>query len=279
MRLCGHKFAISHNKVSTAEQEATSSPAESKSASPEATSDDGENPEDADFISKKDPGGLTATNIAPRCISRLEAVHWVLRVLQRSRGCELPGNFNPMLISHLFWEQSEAWNALSLTHIDQVATICRMFVDLVLQHVATPEVHSRLLGLRIERALKDALAAAHAELAKIIKDKSRHPITYNHYYTTTIQRMRQKPHEKAIMRIVEGATVQVQEKTWTAGSGFTSKKYVNPQTLQDAVTKQIEPDMDRFSAEEALNAEMAYYKVFASPNLFMSVANDFDRTS
>lgn len=40
-------------------------------------------------------------------MSRDEAAEWVKNLLVRTRGCEQSGNFNPLLISQLFWEQSE----------------------------------------------------------------------------------------------------------------------------------------------------------------------------
>jgi hypothetical protein len=45
--------------------------------------------------------GKTVSSI-PRRLTRNQAVQWVIQILQRSRRRELPGTFNPMLISHLF---------------------------------------------------------------------------------------------------------------------------------------------------------------------------------
>ncbi len=41
--------------------------------------------------------------------SKPEAMDWVREVLVRTRGKELPGNFNPLLVGELFWEQSSKW--------------------------------------------------------------------------------------------------------------------------------------------------------------------------
>jgi hypothetical protein len=37
------------------------------------------------------------------------ALDLVRQVLIRTRGKELPGNFNPLLVGELFWEQSSKW--------------------------------------------------------------------------------------------------------------------------------------------------------------------------
>ena len=44
--------------------------------------------------------------LIPAQVSNAEALQWVHQVLIRTRGRELPGNFNPLLIGELFWEQS-----------------------------------------------------------------------------------------------------------------------------------------------------------------------------
>ncbi len=71
----------------------------------------------------------------PKLMTRDQAVEWVLGVLQRSRGRELPGTFNPMLIGQLFWEQSSHWEAMALAHIERVAAKCNRFVSMVLSLV------------------------------------------------------------------------------------------------------------------------------------------------
>ena len=52
------------------------------------------------------PMVLIAEPAPPTHWSKPRAIDWVRRVLVRTRGKELPGNFNPLLISELFWKQS-----------------------------------------------------------------------------------------------------------------------------------------------------------------------------
>ena len=115
----------------------------------------------------------------PKALTRKEAINWVKKTLERSRGYELPGTFQPMLISQLFWEQSQPWEEIASEHIINVATICKDFVYTVLQYAAPGEFFPRLTSLSVDAALKASLAAAKEELGKLIKDKARHPMTYN----------------------------------------------------------------------------------------------------
>lgn len=187
----------------------------------------------------------------PQKLTRSAAILWVQRVLERSRGCELPGNFNPLLISQLFWEQSEPWNGLATAHINKVADACKNFVEIVLQHAAAPEIKSRLVGLRVDAALESSLQASRGELAKIIADKARPPMTYNHYYTTTVQKQRQNKYASALAAVTDTLTMvgkhSVNEREQTP---------IEPQMPKGRIVQ----DMDKFSAEEALDSQTAYYK-------------------
>ncbi|KAF2810357.1 Dynamin family protein [Mytilinidion resinicola] len=213
---------------------------------------------DTDSIHDDTSGSISAP--LQKNLSRQAAVSWVLQVLQRSRGSELPGNFNPMLISQLFWEQSERWEMLAMKHIERVASVCDEFVRNVLQHAATPEIVARLLELRVEAALASSLKASKEELQKIIIDKASHPMTYNHYYTTTIQKMRQEKYSRKLMQMTNDAKVSVDRKTWEAGPGYSRVTYIDPNILRNNIDRSIELDMDKFSAEEALDSQIAYYK-------------------
>ena len=194
-----------------------------------------------------------------KTLSRDEAVDWVLRILQRTRGCELPGNFNPSLISQIFWEQSEPWKDLAIDHINTVAVICRQFVDQVLEHVAAPEAYTRLTDIRVKPALKVALDESRAELNKILADKGGHPITYNHYYTTTIQKMRQARSCKSAVGMAQSAQAEFQ--VYQGKIGYQTQTLIDPQKFAALGEQSIEQDMDRFSAAEALDHQSAYYKV------------------
>jgi len=174
MRQAGHKFQISKpdNSVTTG---GASSLQFSDSAEDKAT-EEPDNDSTADTTSIIEAAAELGTTL-PKRLNRDEGLQWVLRVLQRSRGRELPGNVNPSLISQLFWEQSEPWEMLAKAHISAIASVCSRFVQDVLETTASKEVKPRLWTLRIEAAMKASLDAAQEELKKLVQDKGRHPIT------------------------------------------------------------------------------------------------------
>ena len=198
-------------------------------------------------------GNVDETHIEPQQpeqITRTEAEDWVVQILQRCRGRELPGNFNPMLIGQLFWEQSEPWKQLAEAHVIAISDRCRQFVRRALEHVAPEDVRDRIWEFKVEPALNNALAAGTEELGKILNDKKCHPSAYNHYYTTTIQKNRHKNLEKVVSSVTTAATMKVQEF-----------QYISPVKVRSEMDKAIIKDMDRFSAQEVLDSQQAYYKV------------------
>ncbi|EMD86682.1 hypothetical protein COCHEDRAFT_1023891 [Bipolaris maydis C5] len=190
----------------------------------------------------------------PKKLTRGEAIEWVKKTLERSRGHELPGTFQPMLISQLFWEQSQPWEQIASQHVSTIASACKEFIDAVLQDAAPSEFKDRLTTLYVDGALAQALSDAKAELHKILVDKARHPATYNHYFTTTVQKMRQCKHQEIMKKATEASEVNIYNLDGKLC------KHVDPGKLTEAMNKAIELDMDVFSSQEALDTERAFYK-------------------
>lgn len=188
-------------------------------------------------------------------ISRADAVKRVRNKLVRSRGRELPGTFNPLLISQLFWEQSGDWEAMALFHIEKVAAVCEVFVHAAIKHTVTADVSTRIQALKVDGALQTRLADSKSELSRIIKDKKRHPITYDPAYTTIVRKLRNKNHTAKMQALVQKA-----QRTITDYNKQT-KDYLDPNVVQSGIEDVTEPDMDKTSAEDALDSQLAYYKV------------------
>ncbi|KAL9095009.1 MAG: hypothetical protein Q9165_002611 [Trypethelium subeluteriae] len=275
MRRLGHKYSVGRKQSVRDEDESidANDQLEDEEDGADGRSDDGdpaphdmssEPSVDSQCEDEDDDGVEDISAVGPQDLSRTDAEDWVLKVLKRSRGRELPGTFNPMLISHLFWEQSEPWEKLANDHIDAIAQKCNKFVRLALNNVATEDVCGRLWGFKVESALNNALEGTRAELNKVLEDKKRHPITYNHYYTMTIQKERRKNYNRLLDKAANSATenYSVQAGYKNAG-GFvqtTARSLISPQKLQEALEATLVLDMDKFSATEALDSQQAYYK-------------------
>ncbi|XP_014560166.1 hypothetical protein COCVIDRAFT_23652 [Bipolaris victoriae FI3] len=168
----------------------------------------------------------------PKKLSRGEAVEWVKKTLEHSRGYELPGTFQPVLISQLFWEQSLPWEDLASLHISKVAQVCRDFIDVVLADCVPEEFKERLVALNVDAALSKSLGDAREELAK---------------------KMRLRKHQALSRAATSAAEVEV-------GGWEDRPMFIDPIKLAAQLDKSIELDMDTFSSQEALDMQRAYYK-------------------
>jgi len=182
-------------------------------------------------------------------------VKWVRDILVRSRGRELPGNFNPLLMSQLFWEQSQNWKYLAQAHIERVNALCRDFIHAAIQDVVFDDISNRLKALEFDEALNNRCTNAMDSLDQIIEDKQRPPITYDPSYTATVQDARARKTKSKVDALMRQATVTIEVEDG-------EQELVNPEIFENALTQLIDPDMDKSSSEDALDSQLAYYKVY-----------------
>jgi hypothetical protein len=157
-------------------------------------------------------------------------------------------------MSQLFWEQSENWERLATEHIDRVDALCKYFVRDAIDDVVVEDVSARLQSLKLDDALKRRRVSALEELRQLVQDKQRPPITYDPAYTATVQEARAQKTTAKIQALMDQSKVEV------GGDGEEKQTVVNAQLLQSQLRELFEPDMDKTSAEDALDSQLAYYK-------------------
>ena len=203
----------------------------------------------------------------PIVLQRRQALDWVEKTLIQTRGRELAGNFNPLLIGELFWEQSQKWEEIALKHIEEISRLCINFVSDLLQELCPQDVYARLDHTHVKKMLKQRLECSQEELKKIIASKKLYPMTYNHYYTTTLQTLRSQTAEKKLEVSIAEATIKSTYYTLDSCTSSTSKyKKVAVDTIDTAKLKklcneQIIQNMDEYACSDALDCLQAYYKV------------------
>lgn len=187
-----------------------------------------------------------------------EAIAWARRCLIRTRGRELIGNFNPLLVGELFWEQCSRWHDLAAEHLDQVRGICSVFVQKLLQDKCPKDIIARLHAFLVQNALKARYDNAFQELKRIIEDTRSYPINYNHYYTDTVYKRRQERNKTSLASCIEDATSH--ERLEGCHSTHTSASIDVNQAIT-AFSQGSDPNMENTSCEEALDCLFAIYKV------------------
>lgn len=201
-------------------------------------------------------------NHEPVLLSRDEFVTHIQHLIGRTRGRELPGTFDPMIVASLFLEQSRPWEKIAQEHIHKTWKVVKRFLGLAVVHVADPGTSQSLMREVFEPELDKILETMRLKTVELLQPhQNGHPITYNHYFVETLQRVRS---ERTRSQVSEAA-----KKFFNISSGeeeHTQFKYTFSLTdLVTAITESTEPDMNRFAACEALDCMMAYYKVSTSP--------------
>lgn len=124
-------------------------------------------------------------------ITREEYIKHISHLLKRTRGRELPGTFNPMIVRDLFLEQCSPWENLTSSHTESVWAAARDFLILVANYVtddATSVAPTEEIIIPACDSIKRKLDHKAKEL--LIPHQKGHPITYNHYFTETLQKIR-----------------------------------------------------------------------------------------
>lgn len=190
-------------------------------------------------------------------ITRTEYTTYIGKLLRQTRGRELPGTFNPMIVRDLFLEQCNPWESLTRKHIHNVWTAARNFIILVVRHVADEATSTALIDEIILPIFDLLLREIEQKTAEfLVPHKAGHPITYNHYFTETLQKIRAERHEGEISKIVQRffGVSNLDEPYLTDSS-------INLNHLVRSLMRKTEPDMVDFASTEALDCMLAYYKV------------------
>ena len=142
-------------------------------------------------------------------------------------------------------------------HIDKVADICSQFVRMARGLTVSADVSSRLVALRVETALLSRLAKAKAEPETIIGDTKRHTITYDPRYVETVQKRRNEIYAAPMQQLTQDAKIDVAN----AYNKNAVETYLDPAVLNRTINEHRDIDIEKMSAEEALDDSLAYYEV------------------
>ncbi|KAL8410370.1 hypothetical protein RB596_000180 [Gaeumannomyces avenae] len=189
-------------------------------------------------------------------ITRDDFIGKIEHLMRRTRGCELPGTFNPMIVAELFLEQCRPWEAIARRHVENVWGAASRFVKLVVVHTADESTANSLQHEVFEPAMNEVLKAMRDKTTKLLNPHQQgHPITYNHYFTETLQKVRREREKNEQERILcRFFGVDSLESCFLHGDYDLGH-------LADSLAESGKPDMARFAASEALDCLNAYYKV------------------
>ncbi|KAF7937322.1 uncharacterized protein EAE98_001636 [Botrytis deweyae] len=182
-----------------------------------------------------------------------KAISWVRDMLISSRGRELPGTFSPMLIGDLFRVQSKPWENISKTHLQDIWAKARDHLEDILSSLMDSEAYMALLMLYVDPLMEKLLKKATDELDRLFRDRHRHAITYNHYFTENAQKISDARNQKRLLEVLEKMF-----PLDNYSQGRTGPKDLS--IICSMVSGSI-PDMDTRASIELLDHLEAFYKV------------------
>nr|OQO31372.1 hypothetical protein B0A51_03367 [Rachicladosporium sp. CCFEE 5018] len=205
--------------------------------------------------------GHTATAVpasSRRTVGRSAYIKAVSDLITRTRGRELPGTFNPMIIGDLFLTQAQPWTNLVHEYVNQIIAAARNTIELILAHSADLTTAESLLREIINPAFEGCVEKLRRKIKEILRPHRRgHPITYNHYFTDTIQKARRDHSKKQQSKILQSFFAK-RSRSLGYSPGL---EEIDIEKLLEALNPALEGDMDRFACSEATYCMEAYYKV------------------
>ncbi|RFU80662.1 interferon-induced gtp-binding mx [Trichoderma arundinaceum] len=199
-------------------------------------------------------GDELADETAQIIVSKAEMTQWVKQAYLRTRGKELPGNYNSALLAELFHEQSQRWSSIAESHIHDILKIVSQWLRLAVERLIQEEsMRNEIHGI-LEEWLETTEDLALEELERLIEDERRAPLTYNHYYTDNVQKSRLDAQKKAVRKAIN------------AEHDYRGQLHINNITddierFVSAIGSRVTVDMDEQACEEAITKLHAYYKV------------------
>ncbi|KAM0430444.1 hypothetical protein ACHAPT_005791 [Fusarium lateritium] len=195
---------------------------------------------------------------SPPTMTRQEYLDKIVKLMERSRGRELPGMFNPMIVADLFREQSSPWENLARAHVKKVWDGVRGFLRHVVKHTANLTTAETLHEFILMPKLDKIFEALNERVEVLLSQHQEgHPVTYNDSFTDTLQQIRMKRRTAEIL-----GTLKLHlggQEILTSNTYFRST--VDLKDVAKSLTTPPESDMRYFAAQEILDTLESYYKV------------------
>ena len=92
----------------------------------------------------------------------------------------MPGLPNPLVVGELFRDYSRPWAGLARDHITDVWNTTRLFLEIVLKHLADDDDCDKILRYWLDPILEKSLELAEEKLKELLEVHKDHPLTTNH---------------------------------------------------------------------------------------------------
>lgn len=197
-------------------------------------------------------------------VSREDFIDEIRELLSASRGRELPGMFNPLIVGDIFFEQSKPWEGIARDHLQSTWDAVKTFLELTLAHLTDDITMENLFMEVFDPIMNQKASQVQDKLQDLMAQNQKgHPITYNHYFTETIQKVRQERTEKAVVGCLQSLQWDNSMKPIKNDDTLDdlNADRIKMSSLLSALSPSNEAEMDRYACSEILICMEAYYKV------------------
>ena len=210
----------------------------------------------------------------PQPILRSAYLENVSEMIKRGRGRELRGTYRPEIIGDLFKDQCSPWKRLTTSSADEIFAAARSALTMALDACSDQTTNEGILRFVINPAFEKIQEDFDEKVVDLLRQHSHgHPITFNHYFTDNIQKLRNEHKSKHIAKKLKEffGRDPLDDSNYMHDHSFSTKQ------LLEALTNDTEADMDKFACSEAQYFMAAYYKVSISAFSPGTFKTEFDR--
>lgn len=124
---------------------------------------------------------------------------WIRRYYLESRGSELPGTVNPVVLQNMFRQQSSPWEKIAIIYLEKTASAVHSFNQQVFAKIIPDNDVREKIGGVLSQPGEETYRQAHDQLLMIVNDERGGILqTVNHYFADTLSSTRQ---ERVIARL------------------------------------------------------------------------------
>ncbi|CAI4214453.1 unnamed protein product [Parascedosporium putredinis] len=202
----------------------------------------------------EDPSDVS--DLDARHIPRTKYIEEVREVIRQSKGCELPGTFNPLIISELFKEQCQPWAALAIKAKDSVVNVVSQTIQAIVYHVTLNET-----AAKISRWVDGMLGTHKDNLDSMVTSLldphiNGHPITYTKDLVENVRDIQKKRHQKALQRNID-ASIRRARNSFERDSSALNAWVLN------LMEEQLDLTLEQHGSDSAADYMESYYKMTA----------------
>jgi GTPase SAR1 family protein len=212
-----------------------------------------------DIVEGSDQNSNDTSSEKSRKISRNQYMEEVKLLMRRSRGCELPGTFNPQIVGELFREQCQPWRGLIETLTEEIFDASYFTLVSAIYHIADKATAENILREAIHPGIDQLKVLLQARVNEILEPHySGHPITYNHYLTESVQKAQAERRRKELEDHVKGFFGVGPDALYENSQ---SNHWFALKSLVDKLVQATEADMENYACSSAIDVMQAYYMV------------------